>query len=157
MSRSQENWAEAIRQYELALEFKSDDWQKARIHNNLGYALHLLGRSELAFSHCKIALRIRKKLENAYELGLSYNTLGILYVDALHIPEAEASFQEAILHFHQAHSARGRALVHTALGRLYRQWGWYEERVVGKPFDTNRDKYKKSLEYLRDAIDIFAG
>lgn len=155
MCRRQEHWEKAIEYYEDALKVEGPLWQEARIRNNLGYAHHLLGHAEQAFSFCETALRIRQKLNIPYELGLSYNTLGILYVDALRIPEAEASFQRAIEAFDRARSARGRALVYTALGRLYRQWGWYEEHIVKQPFDQEREKYRKALDYLNKAITIY--
>lgn len=156
LRRRQERWEDAITQYEHALDLGLPRWLEARARNNLGYAHHLLGRSELAFSYCASALRIRQRLRDPYELGLSYNVLGILYVDSMRIPEAEASFERALMHFDSAQRKRGKAMVYVALGKLYRQWGWYEEQIVGKGFDPDREKYCKAQGFLLEAVDIYS-
>ena len=155
MRRRQDRWEDAIGYYNKALDSGGPAWQEARIRNNLGYAHQLLGRSELAFSHCETALRIRKRLTIPYELGLSYNTLGILCVDALRVDEAQANFQRAIGAFEQAHSEHGRAMVYAALGRLYRQWGWHQEQAVEYLHKRERTEYRKAIEYLAEAASIY--
>ncbi len=55
----------------------------ASTKTNLGYALHLLGEDRKAISQCKTALRIKKNLDNPYQLGLTYNVLGMIEADSL--------------------------------------------------------------------------
>jgi len=127
----------------------------ARAKNNLGYVYHRLGRDDEALAECDAALKIRRRLKIPYELGLSYNVLGMIYVDQLRVEEAEKYFKLALDSFKEANNERGRAMVYVAYGRLMRQWGWYKEKWVGELANPKRKEYVEASRMLDAAINIF--
>ncbi|MBD3338202.1 MAG: tetratricopeptide repeat protein [Candidatus Lokiarchaeota archaeon] len=158
--RSQNKYYETINYYRKALKHYQDVGEEAysriaRTWNNIGYVYNRLGHNEEALSQCSIALKLRERIKSAYELGLSYNVLGIIYTDLLRAPEAEKYFKRALDAFAKAESRRGKALTCVAYGRLMRQWGHYKDSLVGEPFDRNREEYKKASQMLDEAIEIF--
>ncbi len=127
---------------------------RARTQNNLGYVYHCLGKNREAMAHCEIALKLRQKLDIPYELGLSYNVLGIIYADLLRTNEAVNYFKEALNAFERAQSRRGKALVYIAYSRLLRQTYWEREKFANEPFEEHLEEYEKAAKMLQDAIDI---
>ena len=124
----------------------------ASIKTNLGYALHLLGEDLEAISQCKTALRIKKKLDNPYQLGLTYNVLGMIEADSLREQRAIDYFQQALDCFNDAKNERGKALVYIAYGRMLRQLGWYE--VKPQRGNVSIDEYQQAGKMLDTAIHI---
>lgn len=158
--RSQNKYYETIDYYRKALKHYQDVGEEAysriaRTWNNLGYVYNRLGHNEEALSQCSIALKLRERINSPYELGLSYNVLGIIYTDLLRAPEAEKYFKRALDTFAKAESRRGKALTCVAYGRLMRQWGHYKETHVGEPSNPDREEYQKAAQMLDEAIDIF--
>jgi tetratricopeptide (TPR) repeat protein len=150
----------AVTHYEKALEFYKNlkgagvDKDKATTKNNLGYVLHLLGRDEEAIAHCKGALRIKQRLGDPYELGLTYNVLGIIEADALREQQAMVYFKQALKSFEEANNQRGQALVYIAWGRMLRQLGWRTK--LEQPYDewSIQENYQKAGEMFDQAIAI---
>jgi hypothetical protein len=95
----------------------------ADAHNNLGAALHDLGRLTEAEASCREALRLRPNHPEAHSnLGNALHELGRL-------TEAEASYREA-LRLRPNHPEAHRYLGHTLLlaGRFEEGWKEYEWR-----------------------------
>lgn len=157
--RSQGKLDSTVKYYNKSLEhFAAADGayaQAARTKNNLGYVYHRLGRDDEALAECDAALRIRQRLNIPYELGLSYNVLGMIYVDQLRVEEATKFFELALQSFKEAGNERGRAMVYVAYGRLMRQWGWYKEKFVKELHDPCRKEYIDANRMLNESIKIF--
>ncbi len=158
--RSQNRYYDTIDYYRKALKHYQEVGEEAysriaRTWNNLGYVYNRLGHNEEALSQCLHALKLRERINSPYELGLSYNVLGIIYTDLLRAPEAEKYFKKALDSFAKAESRRGKALTCVAYGRLMRQWGHYKESHVGEQFNPDREEYQKAAQMLDEAIDIF--
>jgi tetratricopeptide (TPR) repeat protein len=149
----------AVTHYEKALEFYKNltgagvDKDKATTKNNLGYVLHLLGRDEEAIAHCKGALRIKQQLGEPYELGLTYNVLGIIEADALREQQAIVYFKQALKSFEEANNQRGQALVYIAWGRMLRQSSWARFKPDRK-YDTIEKNYQEAGKRFDQAITI---
>ncbi|ALG66895.1 glucokinase [Beggiatoa leptomitoformis] len=147
--RKKANYQETIKHYQLALRFytKDDLEQIARTENNLGYLLHQLGRDREAFAYCSNALRTRQKLNIPYELGLSYNVLGIIESGSYRQARAVAYFEQALNCFEQAGSERGKGLVYIAYGQM-----------LSEQVDTVRQSAEAELlkaeNMLNNAVDI---
>ncbi|MCV6637080.1 tetratricopeptide repeat protein [Candidatus Albibeggiatoa sp. nov. NOAA] len=166
--RKEGNIEKAIEYYKLALKqfsYATNDFAKdiddfyirrakhseAATKNNLGYLLHLQGRDKEASPYCKTALRIRKRLGDYSEIGLSYNVLGIIESDKMHREPAIKYFEQALGMFEKAKDLRGRGLVYLAYGRMLRQLGWDKVRPSRKDFDIAADDYSKSQSMLVEA------
>lgn len=93
---------------------------KARVLNNMGYIYFLMGDMERARTYVGRGLNIRRSLDIPYELGLSFNTFGLIMEDGGRIPVAMDLFTKAYQAFDMAHSSRGRALARISLGRMKR-------------------------------------
>lgn len=147
----------------------------ARVRNNLAYVYYRQGRIDEALSLCKAALQIRLHLATPYELGLSYNVLGMIYAGIDRNGEAIRAFEDAIDQFDRERNERGKGLVYIAYGRLLRQLGWYKEaeeltdvidgvrqsRFAKEIADietqiSRNEEYKRSKELLERAERIFA-
>ncbi|WLE97439.1 MAG: tetratricopeptide repeat protein [Candidatus Electrothrix communis] len=130
--------------------------QIARTKNNLGFVYHRLGRDDEALSACTTALKIRENLDIPYELGLSYNVLGMIFLEQLRVDEAVNYFEKALRAFENAENERGQALALVSYGRLMRQWGWYKVTHAGEPFDNVvQNEYRQAQEMLDKAIITF--
>jgi tetratricopeptide (TPR) repeat protein len=147
-------------QYETALKQlnseKSSQKLKADIQKNLGYVLHLLGKDIIALAYCKSALEIHNKAKNYYEIGLTFNVLGIIETDRLRAIQAIDYFESALQAFEEAKSKRGKALVYIAYGRLLRQMTWLKmkpsrESSADKEIQKN---YSSAMKMFNEAIDI---
>ena len=111
----------------------------ARTLNNQGYIYFLLGDDTKARTWVGRSLQIRKTLKIAYELGLGYNTMGMIMEESARIDQAAELYGRALLSFEDARSQRGMALVQLNLGRLRRSSNLYDE----------------ALDYLRKAEQVF--
>lgn len=61
--------------YQLSLQL-NDLQQTASILNNMGYVHALMGKREIAFDQCQVALRLRQDVGSPKEVGATYSTLG---------------------------------------------------------------------------------
>lgn len=127
----------------------------ARVKNNLGFLYYRLGRIGEALAECETALKIRERLGNPYELGLSYHVLGTICADAWRVEEAETYFKQALEAFDEAKSQAGQATVCVSYGRLLRQLGWYREAIAGEPHNSGRGEYLRAGTMLDSATDYF--
>ncbi|MEK6752599.1 MAG: tetratricopeptide repeat protein [Chloroflexota bacterium] len=124
-----------------ALEAKK---HKARVLNNMGYIYFLLGDMERAKTFIGRGLNIRRTLDIPYELGLSYNTFGLIMEDGGRIPVAVDLFTKAYQAFEAAHSNRGQALARISLGRMKRFMNDFDA-ALAELFDAER-----TFQRLRD-------
>lgn len=156
--RKQSNLDQTIAYYEKALEHFGLSGgayvQRARTENNLGFALHSLRRDDEAIARVESALALRRHLRAPYELGLSYNVRGIIYLDQWRLDEAKRDFDDARKAFKNASSERGQALVDLAHGRMLRQSGFYKDHLEGQ-VNPDREEYQQSAMILDRAIDVF--
>lgn len=113
---------EALRQYEQALDHQSADKRDTAFTlNNMGYVYHFKGDPDQAKVYVGEGLSIRKQLNIPYDLGLSYNTLGIIMEQTERVDDAADLYHNAILAFENAESIRGQALANINQGRLLRK------------------------------------
>jgi len=128
-----------------------NDIYHASIEINLAYALHLIGKDREAIFYCNSAIR---RTTNQIVLGRAYNVLGIIDADSLRVWEAKKSFDSALQAFEKSKHIRGKGLAWIALGRMYRQQGWY--KVFSREhFDDAKDDYNKANEHLTEAVNLF--
>lgn len=117
---------EAIKHYERAIEFyKKSGYQLeyADILNSMGNVYRFLGKTDEALSRCKIALRRRRELFRAGKIsersvGASLGTLGIIYMNADEIVQAELYFREAIDIYNRIGYKSGIAATQNRLGEV---------------------------------------
>ena len=151
LSKTEQYYNKALLHYETA------DKAYARIaatKNNLGFIYHKLGRDGEALSHCKMALRIREKLDSP-DRGYSYNVIGMIHMDQMRPNEAVDYFQRAQKVFQEKKMDWGNALVGVSYGRLMRQWGRYKEQYGGEDFNPSREEYLQATAMFEDSINVF--
>ena len=139
VSRAKDNPLEAIKKYKKAMDYPGSRKNKARALNNMGYCYFLLRAIDEARSYVGMALNMRRELKIPYEMGLSYNTMGILMEDSARTSDAADLYQKAYEQFDAARSERGRALALMSLGRV--------ERLT--------NDYQKALDHLGKARTVF--
>jgi len=122
---------EALRRYDQALDHPSaDERDAANIMNNMGFVYHQTGDPEQAKAYVTQGLAMRKKLNIPYDLGLSYNTMGMIMEQTERVDDAADLYNNAYLAFENAKSLRGQALVLINQGRLYRKINHYEPSSI---------------------------
>src|ERR1700730_10014504 len=89
---AQKKLEDALSQAEL---FGPRDTRLAVTLNNLGVALRIQGKYELAEHHCNRALSIWSEINGPVTTAL--NSLAMVFVDQGRYREAEANYQKAIL------------------------------------------------------------
>jgi len=102
---------------------------KARVLNNMGFAYFRLGDVERARTYVGRALNIRRVLKIPSELGLGFNTFGMIMEDGGRIQNAVDLYTKAYQAFEQARSKRGMALAQINLGRMKRFINTFEEAL----------------------------
>lgn len=137
--RSCGGWPEAIAYYKRALEMPTQPKNKAITLNNMGYAYSRIGEVDLGCRLVLQAISIREKLDIPNELGLSYNTLGIIYDEAGRPRDASLLYKKALDQFELARSETGTALVYLNLGRRSR----------------HDSEFAQSIRYLEEALQVF--
>ncbi len=148
------HYEEALKCYE-SLTGRTVDKVKAATKTNLGYALHLSGRDREARAQCKGTLKIKQRLGDPYELGLTYNVLGIIEANSLCTREAEDYFEKALSAFKEAGNERGKALVYTAYGRMLRQQGGKYTAETSVRHNENTGEHRRNAgEMLGEAVAI---
>ncbi|RMD92255.1 MAG: tetratricopeptide repeat protein [Calditrichaeota bacterium] len=136
--RAQSKWDEALKYYHKAMEFHTSPKHKARTLNNIGFIYFQKKDIERAKTFVGQALQVRKNLGVAYELGLGYNTMGMILESQHRLDEAADLYRKARYHFEASHSDRGLALVNINLGRIMR---------ITNNFD-------RALDYLMQAKQV---
>lgn len=152
VQRTQGEWDRAARYYEQNMRIRERTQDRrgiANTQNNLAYVYLLQGRPRDALRLAKNALAIRQELVNEglgnrFELGLSYNTQGMIRRNLGDRSEAENDFKRAEMLFEEADSQRGRALVYLNYGLRERHLGHFEQAV---------EFFQKSAETLRKRED----
>jgi tetratricopeptide (TPR) repeat protein len=129
----------ALINYDKALKAGGRRKNIARTLNNMGFVYLRQGDIVEARTHVGRALQIRRELKIPYELGLGYNTLGIIMEESGRLDNASDSYSKALSSFDAARSERGKALVLVNLGRIERT--------------TNR--YEQAIDYLKQAETVF--
>ena len=117
----------AFEYYQRSLEVRRTRKGAARTLNNMGFVCFLLGDLIKARTYIGRAQKIREQLQIPYELGLGYNTMGIVMEHSGRTDEAADLYHKAIAAFDEAESRRGRALVLTNLGRMRRVMNQFEQ------------------------------
>jgi tetratricopeptide (TPR) repeat protein len=129
----------AMAHYEQALTQPAQPKNEARTLNNMGYVYLQLGDLVQARTYAGQALQMRQALKIPYELGLGYNTMGLIQEQNGRIDPAADLYRKALLSFAAAESERGQALAKTNLGRLNRLINDFDEAIA----------------YLEDAVRVF--
>lgn len=132
---------DALRCYEQAIQLHGRPKHQARVLNNMGFVYFLKGDLVEARTYIGRALQIRRQNGIAYELGLGYNTMGIVMEQCGRVDEAADLYHKAQSHFESANSERGQALVSVNLGRL--------SRII--------NKFEDAADYLERARAFFDG
>jgi tetratricopeptide (TPR) repeat protein len=134
----------AIHYYELALKHSKRPKNIATTLNNIGYAYFLTGdwvRARVAVGQ---SLQYREKLQIKHELGLGYNTMGIMLEQIGRTDEANDYYQRALRCFDEFTNRRGRSMVYVNLGRFNRH---------AKNFDLAfkyLERARKDMTYIND-------
>ena len=158
-SQAQGRYGRAENYYKIALShytpLQGIDDERGNTLNNLAYLLAVLGDLDMAKKYAKDAFLMRQKLGQAYPIGLSYNTRGLIY--ALN-GELDLGYKECILaweEFHKIEDARGMGLAYNALG--------YIHRLMAEQTGSNShvlqagviELYQQAEENFLLAVDIF--
>lgn len=133
------DWASALNKYDAGLKLPGRRKNTARTLNNIGYIHFLTGDLVQARTYVGQALQMRQELGIAYELGLGYNTLGIIMEHNGRIDPAADLYRKALHNFAAAGSRRGQAMAGLNLGRL--------NRVI--------NDFAEAVEYLESARLVF--
>jgi len=133
------DYEKALEYFDKALAAGGQPKNIARTLNNMGFIHYLRGDIINARTYVGRALQMRRTLKIPYELGLGYNTMGIIMEHSGRLDEAADSYHKAQSSFEIANSDRGRALVLMNIGRIDRQ--------------TNR--FEEAEESLKKAISVF--
>ncbi len=155
------NLLEAAKYYRRAIDMYKDlpeaevNKGRARTINNLGFVYRELGDLNQAKTLCGLALHIRRRINNKYELGLSFNTLGMVLEEDGNLSDAANSYYRALEIFDEIESQYGRGLALINRGRLYRSINdfdkAYEVLTVAKNiFEKvgNREQLAQALHEL---------
>jgi tetratricopeptide (TPR) repeat protein len=157
--RDRGQFTAALNYYEqgFALYRKLNEQQKyADLHSYIGVVYRLQGKLEEALLRCKLGWRIRlqlfqKGLISEVLVGFSLNALGIIYLTAGNIAEAERDFHEAHEIFLRENYKQGIALIYNRLGQVQLSKGelgsarsWFE-RAQELSRDIELEQYINSL------------
>ncbi len=91
--------------------------------NNIGIVYRLQGKIDEALSRCKIGLRARKELFKSGKMsenyiGLSFDTIGAIYLSVDNLLKAEQSFREASAIFSRTGYKKGMATICNRFGQI---------------------------------------
>lgn len=129
--------------------------EEATTRTNLAYICDFLGKDKIAFVHCQRALRIKQQLNQPYELGLSYNVMGILEFHSQRMNKAFDYYDKALEEFKKAKSRRGEALSFIAYGKALRESGWQKVRPErGLDLAKAVAEYTQASQHFNNAIRI---
>ncbi len=150
--RAHGEWEKAVWYYRRNMQIRErieDQRGLANTQNNLAYVYLLQGQPQDALKLAESALTIREKLVaegtgNRFELGLSYNTRGMIQWDLGHRTEADVDFKRAEVLFEEIGSQRGQALVYLNYGLRERHLRHFEQAV---------DYFQRSAAIFRERGD----
>jgi tetratricopeptide (TPR) repeat protein len=182
--RKQGQLTESIRFFEQSttiMKALGDRSNYANMLSTMGSVIAMQGKYEEAMRRCKIALQIREEAfahKEAGELpiGQGLTTLGVIYLDAGNIIEAERYFLRAFDIYSRANYKTGIATIYGHFGHVELQKGNIEEAhswfIKGELASTGinveqytnclnklgriclaQDKIQEALSYLQRAID----
>lgn len=142
------NYDQALEYFDQALKAGGQPKNIARTLNNMGYIYYLRGDMTNARTYVGRALQMRRALNILYELGLSYNTMGIIMEHSGRMDEAADSYYKAQSSFEIANSDRGRALVLMNIGRIDRITNRFEEAETALKKAINVFEQKRDVDNL---------
>jgi tetratricopeptide (TPR) repeat protein len=125
----------------------------ARTLNNIGFIYFHQGDMVKARTYVGQALQMRRELKIPYELGLGYNTMGIIMEHGGRLDEAADLYHKATGSFAMASSARGEAMVAINLGRIDRVTNRFEEAEQELLKAVGLFKSKGDSDNLIDAMN----
>jgi tetratricopeptide (TPR) repeat protein len=151
--RTRGDWKQALDYYDRALKLPGPSKNIARTLNNAGFVHFLRGDLVAARTYIGRSLSLRKRLDIPYELGLGYNTMGIVMEYSGRYDEGADLYDKALIAFEEAKSDRGRALALINLGRLRRVTNSFEDAI--KYLTEARDilARKRDNDYLVEAMN----
>lgn len=148
------NLESALEYYEKALATPgSREKNIARTLNNIGFIYYSKGDMVKARTYVGQALQMRRELKIPYELGLGYNTMGIIMEHGGRLDEAADLYHKATASFAMANSARGEALVAINLGRIDRMTNRFTEAEYELQKAVTLFKSKGDIDNLIDAMN----
>ena len=147
------NYDEALEHYDKALAAGGKQKNIARTLNNMGYIYYLRGDMVNARTYVGRALHIRRLLKIPYELGLGYNTMGIIMEHSGRMDNAADSYRKAQSAFEVANSDRGRALVLMRIGHIDRLTNRFEEAEQAIQKAISVFEQKKDVDNLIEALN----
>lgn len=150
-------WKKAVDYYLKNLELRGREREGnerwiANTQNNLAYVYLLLGKPRKALHLVNKALDTRERLVqqargNRVELGLSYNTRGMIYRRLGETAKANKDFERAQHLFEDVHNQRG-------LGLVYINYGLRERhRLDPGALEEAARYFNKSVEIFQDLND----
>lgn len=151
--RARGDWKEALKCYDKALEMPGAAKNVARTLNNMGFVHFLRGDLSSARTYIGRGLSMRKGLDIPYELGLSYNTMGIVMEQSGRYDDAADLYDKALVAFEEARSERGRALALINLGRLRRVTNSFDDAVQYLDEARITLEHKRDYDYLVEVLN----
>ncbi len=144
--RVQGEWGESVKYYEQNLRLRKETDRRgiANTQNNLAYVYMLQGRPRRALQLAEGALAVREKLVkegsgSSFELGLSYNTRGMIRRNLGERKGANTDFARAENIFKEIGSRRGQALV--SLNHGFRK--------------RHESEFAEATKYFQQSAEIF--
>lgn len=162
IEQAEEEYNSAIQQLEGVLEpsrshlLRDQIQLLAQLKTNRAYCLHFLHRPQEAQVLCKSAIKFSEKIMDDEQLGLTYNTLGIISYGMGEDEQANSYFEVALDKFEETQYQRGKALVRIAQSLMLSQKKWYGRRSFKDLRTESSDDvtYKRALDYVDEAIKI---
>jgi tetratricopeptide (TPR) repeat protein len=151
--RAKGDWKQALKRYGQALEMPGGAKNIARTLNNMGYVHFLRGDLIAARTHIGRGLSMRKESNIPYELGLGYNTMGIVMERSGRYDDAADLYDKALAAFEEARSERGRALALINLGRLRRVTNSFDDAIRYLDEAKTILERKRDYDYLVEALN----
>ncbi len=147
------DYDKALEYFDMALAAGGQHKNIARTLNNMGYIHYLRGDIINARTYVGRALHMRRNLNIPYELGLGYNTMGIIMEHSGRMDDAADSYYKAQSSFEIANSDRGRALVLMNIGRIDRVTNRFEEAEQALKKAIGVFEQKRDLDYLIQVLN----
>jgi tetratricopeptide (TPR) repeat protein len=151
--RTKGDWKRALEYYNKALSLPGPPKNIARTLNNAGFVHFLRGDLIAARTYIGRSLSLRRQLNIPYELGLGYNTMGIVMEHSGRYDDGADLYDKAVAAFEEAKSERGRALALINLGRLRRITNSFENATIYLEEAEDILKRKRDNDYLVEALN----
>jgi len=151
------NYKGALEYYQKSLKVvdlkTQPDKHRARVLNNMGFIYFRQGDVVRARSYVGRALGIRERIGIPYELGLGYNTMGMIMEDLGWLQDSVDLYHKAFLAFEEAHSERGKALAMLNQGRINRLVNDYDGALHDLEYARGVFERLKDKDYLISALN----